>query len=178
MSRRSNVLGGVGVEVSPSAASTINNIVTIRNTPSYPNLNAEGAPVPVPAPNVDNPYAERSLETAEQRKENLEVLVTEKHLVSALSLMVDIVYSNPLLVNKFVVTDGDTLASLIKLLTESDGVDILCEDPECTCLSNHLLKVSAIHIIKGSTTTEFKYSHQNAKRILDEHHICIKYVRI
>jgi len=68
MSRRSNVLGGVGVEVSPSAASTINNIVTIRNTPSYPNLNAEGAQVPPPAPNIDNPYSERSLETAEQRK--------------------------------------------------------------------------------------------------------------
>jgi len=59
MSRRSNVLGGVGVEVSPSAASTINNIVTIQNNksePTYPQM-VEGVPV------VDNPYLERSLET-------------------------------------------------------------------------------------------------------------------
>jgi len=200
MSRRSNVLGGVGVEVSPSAASTINNIVTIRNAPSYPNITEDGventsdrchppppcggtvrAPVslrePQPTVSLDNPYAERSLETAEQRKEANEALTSEKHLIDALSIMVDVVYENPLIVNKLVVTDGDTLAALIKLLTMSDGVEILCEEPECTCLSNHLLKVSSIHIVKGTTTTEFKYTHQNAKRILDEHHISIKYIR-
>ena len=178
MSRRSNVLGGVGVEVSPSAASTINNIVTIRNTPSYPTITEDGVVEPKPQQSPDNPYSERSLETAEQRKEAIEALTSEKHLIEALSIMVDIVYENPLIVNKLVVTDQTTLAALIKLLTMSDGVEILCEEPECTCLSNHLLKVSSIHIVKGTTTTEFKYSHQNAKRILDEHHISIKYIRV
>ena len=90
--------------------------------------------------------------------------------------MVDIVYNNPFFINKLVVTDRTTLAALIRLLTDSDGVDIQCEEPECSCLSKHLMKVSAIHIIKGTITSEFKYSHQDAKRILDEHHICIKFV--
>jgi len=168
------------VEVSPSAASTINNIVTIRNAPSYPNITEDGVentPKPQPTVSLDNPYSERSLETAEQRKEAIEALTSEKHLIEALSIMVDIVYDNPLIINKLVVTDQTTLAALIKLLTMSDGVEILCEEPECTCLSNHLLKVSSIHIVKGTTTTEFKYTHQNAKRILDEHHISIKYIR-
>ena len=127
---------------------------------------------------LENPYQDRSLETAEQRKDSIEALTSEKNLVDALSLMVDIIYNNPLFVNKLVVTDRNTLSALIRLLTKSDSVDILTEDPECNCLSQHLLKVSSIHIMKGSMTTEFKYSHQNAKRILDEHHICIKYVRI
>jgi len=95
MSRRSNVLGGVGVEVSPSAASTINNIVTISNTPSYPTvdtspLHAEGPSthqspfgtvdtpdsLREPQQTPDNPYSERSLETAEQRKESIEALTS------------------------------------------------------------------------------------------------------
>ena len=173
MSRRSNVLGGVGVEVSPSSSSTINNIVTIRNTPSYPNMPTEE----VESQKPDNPYLDRSLETAEQRKESIEVLTSEKHLIDALSIMVDVIYENPFIINKLVVTDHNTLAALIKLLTMSDEVVILTEDPECGCLNGHLLKVTSIHVVKGSVTTEFKYSHQNAKRILDEHHISIKYVR-
>ena len=177
MSRRSNVLGGVGVEVSPSSSSTINNIVTIRNTPSYPNVPTEEVGDQPQKSSIDNPYLDRSLETAEQRKESIEALTSEKHLIDALSIMVDVIYENPLIVNKLVVTDHNTLAALIKLLTMSDGVVILTEDPECGCLNGHLLKVTSIHVVKGSVTTEFKYSHQNAKRILDDHHISIKYVR-
>ena len=147
----------------------------VEYTPSKPSSESIQ---PSPSGVIDNPYQERSLETAEQRKEAIESLTSEKNLVDALSLMVDVFYSNPLLVNKLVVTDRNTLSALIRLLTESDGVEILTEDPECNCLSQHVLKVSSIHIMKGSSTTEFKYSHQNAKRILDEHHICIKYIRI
>ena len=137
MSRRSNVLGGVGVEVSPSSASTINNIVTIRNTPSYPNMPTDGGVEYAPSkPSsesiqlqksssgvLENPYQDRSLETAEQRKDSIEALTSEKNLFDALSLMVDVVYSNPLLVNKLVVTDRNTLSALIRLLTESDSVN-------------------------------------------------------
>jgi len=158
MSRRSNMLGGVGVEVSPSSTSTINNIVNVR----YP---SEGGDTSKSL--QDNPYQDKGPE---------EVIKDEKHLIEALSLMVDIVYNNPFFINKLVVTDRTTLAALIRLLTDSDGVDIQCEEPECSCLSKHLMKVSAIHIIKGTITSEFKYSHQDAKRILDEHHICIKFV--
>ena len=153
------MFGGVGVEVSPSSTSTINNIVNVR----YPSEGGDTSKTP-----TDNPYHEKDLIE--------ETVTNEKHLIEALSLMVDIVYNNPFFINKLVVTDRTTLASLIKLLTDSDGVDIQCEEPECSCLSKHLLKVSAIHIIKGTITSEFKYSYQDAKRILDEHHICIKFV--
>jgi len=36
MSRRSNVLGWVGVDVSPTSNSTINNNIVIRNVPTEP----------------------------------------------------------------------------------------------------------------------------------------------
>jgi len=174
MSRRSNVLGGVGVEVSPSAASTINNIVTIQNNkgePTYPQM-VEGVPV------MANPYMERSLETAEQRKQAIESVVLEKNLINAQSIIIDVIYENPLMINKLIVTDAKTLTALIKLLTNSDSVAIQCEDPECSCLTNHLLKITSIHITKGTVTTEFKYNYQDAKRLLEEHHISIKYVRV
>ena len=150
------MLGGVGVEVSPSSTSTINNIVNVR----YPSEGGDTS-------KADNLYQEKGPE---------EVIKEDKHLIEALSLMVDIVYNNPFFINKLVVTDRTTLAALIKLLTDSDGVDIQCEEPECSCLSKHLMKVSAIHVIRGTITSEFKYSHQDAKRILDEHHISVKYV--
>ena len=61
------------------------------------------------------------------------------------------------MLNKLIVKDTITLTALIKLLTNSDSVVIQCDDPKCSCLTNHLLKVTSIHITKGTVTTEFKF---------------------
>lgn len=183
MSRRANVLGGVGVEVSPTSNSTINNTITIRNVNSQSSLTEPEVadhPIEVKYPSsTDNPYASNLSPAAEDRIEDVKELVaTSERTCEALSMMVDIVYSNPLIINKFVVTDAASLKELIKLLTNSDEVVIFIEDPECTCLKNSFLKVSKIHVTKDSVTNEFKYSYPKAKHILDEHHISVKYVRI
>lgn len=181
MSRRANVLGGVGVEVSPTSNSTINNTITIRNVNSQSSLTEPEVadhPIEVKYP-TDNPYASNLSPAAEDRIEDVKELVaTSERTCEALSMMVDIVYSNPLIINKFVVTDAASLKELIKLLTNSDDVVVFIEDPECTCLKNSFLKVSKIHVTKDSVTNEFKYSYPKAKHILDEHHISVKYVRI
>ena len=181
MSRRANVLGGVGVEVSPTSNSTINNTITIRNVNSQSSLSeAEPTtdPVEVKYPR-DNPYESNLSPAAEDRIEDVKELVaTSERTCEALSMMVDIIYSNPLIINKLVVTDATSLSELIKLLTNSDKVEVFIEDPECTCLKNSFLKVSKIHVTKYSIANEFKYSYPKAKHILDEHHISIKYVRI
>jgi len=174
MSRRSNVLGGVGVDVSPTSNSTINNNIVIRNVPTEPS-SVESSPKLV---SYDNPYTEeRDVASAEKRLEAIEELVpNENDLCKALSLMVDVVYENPLIINKYVVTDATTLRELIRLLTNSNEVKIFIEDPECQCIKNNFAKVSSIHVISNGVTNEFKYSHQNAKYLLDKHHISTKYI--
>jgi len=184
MSRRSNVLGGVGVDVSPTSNSTINNNIVIRNVPTE---QTESSPKLV---SYDNPYTEeRDVASAEKRLEAIEELVLlpngktaeqsspkENDLCKALSLMLDVVYENPLIINKYVVTDAATLRELIRLLTNSNEVKIFIEDPECQCIKNNFAKVSSIHVISNGVTNEFKYSHQNAKYLLDKHHISTKYI--
>jgi len=174
MSRRSNVLGGVGVDVSPTSNSTINNNIVIRNVPTEPS-SVESSPKLV---SYDNPYTEeRDVASAEKRLEAIEELVPkENDLCKALSLMLDVVYENPLIINKYVVTDASTLRELIRLLTNSNEVKIFIEDPECQCIKNNFAKVSSIHVISNGVTNEFKYSHQNAKYLLDKHHISTKYI--
>lgn len=174
MSRRSNVLGGVGVDVSPTSNSTINNNIVIRNVPTEPS-SVESSPKLV---SYDNPYTEeRDVASAEKRLEAIgELVPNENDLCKALSLMVDVVYENPLIINKYVVTDAATLRELIRLLTNSNEVKIFIEDPECQCIKNNFAKVSSIHVISNGVTNEFKYSHQNAKYLLDKHHISTKYI--
>ena len=158
MSRRSNVLGGVGVDVSPTSNSTINNNIVIRNVPTE---QTESSPKLVSYNNADpNPYdltVERDVASAEKRLEAIgELVPNENDLCKALLLMVDVVYENPLIINKYVVTDAATLRELIRLLTNSNEVKIFIEDPECQCIKNDFAKVSSIHVISNGVTNEFK----------------------
>jgi len=74
MSRRANVLGGVGVEVSPTSNSTINNTITIRNVNSQSEAEPTTDPVEVKYPR-DNPYESNLSPAAEDRIEDVKELV-------------------------------------------------------------------------------------------------------
>ena len=138
------------------------------------------------APLDSNPYNNLSVPEAappEQDSKNneLEQLLHYKdNVIEALSSLLTIVENNPLIINKLIVASIEDLASLIKLLTGADNVQINTNnDIECGCLKDlDFVAVDKIYIVKGSETLNFKYSFPDANKILDDHHVSVKLVRI
>ena len=152
-------------------------------------LQAQSAPSsPEPQPINDyNPYAEvtyppaqtRGVEEAKESVDNVQALIHSKdNLINAYSLMLDIVENNPLIVNKYVVADIDSLTLLISYLTEADQVEIQESlDVDCTCFGHpKYVAVDKIYITKNGDTQNFKYQYPNANKVLDDHHISVKFV--
>ena len=92
-------------------------------------------------------------------------------MINALSLIIEILESNPIIVNKWVIADDQTLRTLIKYLTDADDVDIKIGDIDCGCTRTKYVNVESIYVIKDGQAQNFKYACPNACRILDNHHI-------
>ena len=107
----------------------------------------------------DNPYSglpnepnvvNRGIESAMKKTEEITESIEEKdNTIKALSLIIEIIQSNPLIVNKYVVAEMETLAELIRLITSSDNVEIDCDDIECTCSKTKYRIIKRIFITKG-----------------------------
>ena len=107
----------------------------------------------------DNPYSglpnepnvvNRGIESAMKKTEEITETIEEKdNTIKALSLIIEIIQSNPLIVNKYVVAEMETLAELIRLITNSDKVEIDCDDIECSCSKTKYQVVKRIYINKG-----------------------------
>ena len=117
--------------------------------------------------------------TSQTSLSDLQSLINSKdNIINAYSLMLDILENNPLLINKYVVADIDSLTLLISYLTEADKVDIQESlDVDCSCTGSHkYVAIDKIYITKNNETQNFKYQYPNANKILDDHHISVKFV--
>lgn len=130
---------------------------------AYPNIEKEqeGEQQENEQQNIDNPYSglpngadivnTRDIESAMKKTEEISESIEEKeNTIKALSLIIEIIQSNPLIVNKYVVAELETLAELIKLLTNSDSVEIDTDDIECSCSKINYRVVRRIYIKKGN----------------------------
>ncbi len=190
MSRRS-YCNGVSVGIDPQSTSNSNaaSKVVIHNV-NYPPKESTFANDPEYTGDPKNPYEgvtvvesgkegkekERSIETSNQRIEDVMALTTNTdHIIEALSLIIDTYYTNPLIVNKYLLPSNEVLARLILLLTDSDKVDITVDEISCSCIpSMSFTKVSNILCYKGDEMHEFKYSYPTVKKLLDDHHVSIR----
>ncbi len=192
MSRRS-YCNGVSVGIDPQSTSNSNaasKVVitnvnyppkdTFANDPEYtgdPKNPYDGVTVvETGKENTTDTTTERSIETSNQRIEQVMALTTNTdHIIEALSLIIDTYYTNPLIVNKYLLPSNEVLARLILLLTDSDKVDITVDEISCSCLpSSSFTKVSNILCYKDSDMHEFKYSYPTVKKLLDDHHVSIR----
>ena len=125
------------------------------------------------------PLQNRSVESSKQATSDMESVIRSKdNIINAFSLMLDIIEHNPLIVNKYVVADLDSLTLLISYLTEAERVDIQeSVDVDCSCLGQQkYVAVDKIYITKQGETQNFKYSYPSANKILDDHRISVKFV--
>ena len=134
-------------------------------------------------PPPENPYSTtRELSNFNDIKndyEELKALLKQQESISrALSIMLNLIEHNPLIINKIIVAPRDVLAELIKLLTTADEVSFKEADPEigCSFASVKYNVLKKIYVIKNNETFNLKYSFPNIIKIMDEHRISLKLV--
>ena len=111
--------------------------------------------------------------------EELKALLKQQEAISrALSIMLNLVEHNPLIINKVIVAPRDVLSELIKLLTSADEVSFKESDPEirCSLSSVKYNVIEKIYVLKNNETFNLKYSFPDVIKILDEHRISLKLV--
>ena len=134
-------------------------------------------------PPPENPYSTtRELSNFNDIKndyEELKALLKQQESISrALSIMLNLIEHNPLIINKIIVAPSDVLAELIKLLTTADEVSFKEADPEigCSFASVKYNVLEKIYVIKNNETFNLKYSFPDVIKIMDEHRISLKLV--
>ena len=91
----------------------------------------------------------RDIESAMAKTEELSCNIDEKeNVIKALALIIDIIQHNPLIVNKYVIAELETLAELIKLMTNSEAVEIDVDDIDCSCSKTKYRMIKRIYIKK------------------------------
>lgn len=186
-----STMAGVAVPISPEANSNshiTNNVVITREKPkSDQEVKEVSDGVYVVYPNKEedqeqNPYRNlRDVNSANQRLDNISNIVDSNQLIQVLSLIIDIMFHNPLLVNNYIIAEEDTLKELIKILTSADSVDITVRDPSCECTSccgksRSIETIDSIYVHKNNTTCEFAYVYSEAKQILERNHISTRFI--
>ena len=140
------------------------NVNVVINTPSpdkpvsYPDTNVSTESNETQQTNtatIDNPYSNlpstRDIESAMKKTEEMTDSIDDKeNTIKALTLIIEILQSNPLIVNKFVIAELETLRELIRLLTSSDNVEIDCNDIECSCTKAQYRTIKRIYITKDN----------------------------
>ena len=107
----------------------------------------------------------------------LKLLKTKDAITQALSIMLNLIEHNPLIVNKYIISPKDILINLIQLLTEADKVEIIMNvDVDCGCSSNNKYSViDKIYVTKNGSTSILKYNYAEALQILEQHRISTKF---
>jgi len=120
-----------------------------------------------------NPYENL---TSEQFND---ALICKDKMIQALRLIIFMIQENPLIYNKYIIPRTYDLITLIKLLTNSEDVEITIKDDDvdCSCCSisnTDLLFIDKIYVKKNNELINFKYNFSETIKILDQHSISYK----
>ena len=172
------------LEHTPSQADLKESTPQINASPPYapPGFIAGTAmPTPIPpeqlnvpvyqsvyqAPTV-NPTQERSIDLTED-------LADKDAQIEVLEALLSCYENNPLIINKFVVCQYNTLMNIIKVLTAAEKVEFsLDEDKSCTCCNSKYIYISKIFVTKDSKTQEFKHAYNEKYSLLTKHGVSLK----
>ena len=117
-----------------------------------------------------NPYAEIG--------ELQNMISNSETAVKALIMIIDIMQSNPLIINKLIVAYAEPFKELIKVLTSADDVDIqYVDDVGCFASSKYNL-VEDIYVIKNGDAQSLKYAYPDVLRLFDRFKISTKMIAV
>ena len=94
-----------------------------------------------------------------------------------LRLIIDILHSNPLIVNKYIIADDQLLVEIIRLLCNADDVQLDADDLGEGCITRkQYRKVNSIYVVIDGKTQNLKYDFPAVMKTLKDLHISTKYV--
>ena len=172
------------LESTPSTTDLKETNPQINASPPYaPPGFIAGAPLPTPIPPeqlstvaypstyqvpIANPIQERSIDLTED-------LADKDAQIEVLEALLSCYENNPLIINKFVVCQYNTLMNIIKVLTAAEKVEFsLDEDKSCTCCNSKYIYISKIFVTKEGKTQEFKHAFNEKYSLLQRHGISLK----
>ena len=98
-------------------------------------------------------------------------------VAEALILIIDLIQSNPLMINKLIVPTEDSFRELLMVLTGAEDVDFkYLDDVGCTLSSKKYRLVEEIFITKDTEPKSLKYAYPEVARLFDRFKISTKMV--
>ncbi len=97
----------------------------------------------------------------------------------ALSLIIDLLESNPLMVNKYIVPHESAFIELVQTLTLADSIEIKYNDVEIGCCgltSTSYSLVDKIYVVKSDETASLLYNYPDVIQLLDDHMISYQWI--
>ena len=127
---------------------------------------------------ADPAFSGEDLSSAQEELDNLYAMLNNYETVAkALILIIDLLESNPLIVNKIIVPNESTFKELLKILTSADEVEFKYhEEVTCSLSSKKYKLIDDIIIIKNTEPKSLKYSHPDVTRLLDRFNISTKMI--
>ena len=144
------------------------------NTGAYPSVSAVPTVNPMStAGDVNYPPFMGAVQT---RDIDLTADIEDKdRQIEVLESLLSCYENNPLIINKFVVCQYETLMNIIKVLTNGEKVEFsLDEDKSCTCCNSKYIYISKIFVTKDGKTQEFKHAFNEKYSLLQRHGISLK----
>ena len=123
---------------------------------------------------VSDPASDAYAELGELYK----MLNNSENVAKALILIIDLIQSNPLLINKFIIPTYETFRELVCILTESDDVDIQFSDDVGCTVSKKYNVVEDIYVIKDGETQSLRYTYPEVLRLFDRFKISCKFIAV
>ena len=110
--------------------------------------------------------------------DNLHMIVNNYEAVAkALILIIELLQSNPLKLNKIIVPTEPAFKELIIVLTGADDVELrYSEDIACGITSRKYRVIEDIIVIKNQEPKSLKYSHPDIIRLFDRFNISIRMI--
>ena len=172
------------LESTPSQADLKESAPQINTSPPYaPPGFTPGTPLPTPLPQEQlntvaypSVYQAPAVNPIQERDIDLTADIEDKdRQIEVLEALLSCYENNPLIINKFVVCNYNTLMNIIKVLTSADKVEFsLDEDRSCTCCNSKYIYISKIFVTKSGKTQEFKFAYNEKYSLLQRHGISLK----
>ena len=136
-------------------------------------------PMNMPPTATTEDTKQRDIDTAYAELGELHRLLNNsENVAKALMLIIDLMMSNPLMINKLIVPTYESFRELICTLTCSDDVDIQYnEDVSCTASKKYHL-IEDIYVVKAGETQSLKYTYPEVLRLFDRFKISSKMIAV
>jgi hypothetical protein len=172
-------------DFSPSAASRPETAIQHPTIVAYPQMpTLPEVPINTEYPSVmptsiDPPAVEtpQNTKTNEDLINLYNMLNNYETVAKALILIIDLIQSNPLKINKYIVPTEKTFRDLICVLTNAEDVDIKrVEEVGCTLSSKKYDLIDDIFVITDGDPKSLKYGYPEVARLFDRFGISIKMI--